>query len=144
MAEKYTGPIKIPAAPRKGEVITADFLQGIAGALTGTTAPSRGVPAPTSAKQAEIHGDIDGVGDVFEYYEESRETEEVRVENPSDSSQYVIVENVLKVTMRASDGKLLILNFANDAGEVTTGTSPPDAETGGGGGGSTGSYVQCN
>jgi hypothetical protein len=49
--------------------------------------------------------------------EVSRETSNVRVENPSDASQFVVVERIDKMTMTDSfSGETIVLAFNNPAG----------------------------
>ena len=55
--------------------------------------------------------------EVLQYNEIDRETENVRVENPNDSSQYVIVQRILKILFQGPDGRyyLYILNPPSSA-----------------------------
>jgi hypothetical protein len=50
---------------------------------------------------------------VIDWFEVSRETSDVRVENPDDSDQYVIVQRVEKITFQTPKGELIRLNFNN-------------------------------
>jgi len=49
----------------------------------------------------------------FQYNEEWRSTSKVRVENPDDSEQYVMVERVESIIFRGQDNKRIQLNFVN-------------------------------
>ncbi|NEI52723.1 hypothetical protein GR217_34455 [Rhizobium leguminosarum] len=54
---------------------------------------------------------------VKDWFEISRETSDVRVENPDDSDQYVIVQRVEKITFQTPEGELIRLNFKNEEAE---------------------------
>ena len=51
---------------------------------------------------------------VKDWFELSRETSDVRVENPDDSEQYVIVQRVEKITFQTPEGERIRLNFKNE------------------------------
>lgn len=46
----------------------------------------------------------------------TRETSDVRVENPDDADQYVIVQRAEKVLFHTHEGEYIRLNFANEEG----------------------------
>jgi hypothetical protein len=54
---------------------------------------------------------------VIDWHELARTTSDVRVENPDDSEQYVIVQRVETITFQTPEGKRIRFNFKNeDAG----------------------------
>ena len=58
--------------------------------------------------------DLDDTGaiPVFSYQERGRSTSQVRVENPDDANQYVIVERADSISFEG-EGVILQLNFAH-------------------------------
>lgn len=57
--------------------------------------------------------------------ETSRETETVRVENPSDPSQYVMVERIKKITFKEKDPETVATYPKASSATVTQVTTPP-------------------
>ncbi len=56
---------------------------------------------------------------VLDWYEQERTISEVRVENPDDEDQYVIVERIETITFQTAEGRRVRLNFRNeDSGEA--------------------------
>jgi hypothetical protein len=55
---------------------------------------------------------------VKDWFELSRETSDVRVENPDDSDQYVIVQRVEKIIFQTPEGERIRLNFKNEEAEA--------------------------
>lgn len=53
---------------------------------------------------------------VKDWFEVNRTTSDVRVENPDDSDQYVIVQRCETVVFRTPEGELIRLNFQNGEG----------------------------
>ncbi|TBB28120.1 hypothetical protein ELH48_13630 [Rhizobium ruizarguesonis] len=51
---------------------------------------------------------------VIDWQELARTTSNVRVENPDDSDQYVIVQRVETITFQTPEGKRIRLNFKNE------------------------------
>ncbi|MBB2841263.1 UNVERIFIED_ORG: hypothetical protein GGE64_005045 [Rhizobium etli] len=52
---------------------------------------------------------------VIDWHELARTTSDVRVENPDDSEQYVIVQRVETITFQTPEGERIRLNFKNEA-----------------------------
>jgi hypothetical protein len=55
----------------------------------------------------------------FQYEETWRQVSKIKVANPDDADQYVMVERVEKIIFRGEDGRRIQLNFHNDPGEGT-------------------------
>jgi len=51
---------------------------------------------------------------VIDWHELARTTSDVRVENPDDSDQYVIVQRVETITFQTPEGKRIRFNFKNE------------------------------
>lgn len=94
--------------PRKGEAITALYLgnttdrirklEGVVGARSADPVPSD----PVNAQQTSSES----------WTETARTTTTVRIENPSDSSQFVDVERVVTITFDRGDGTTVVLNLS--------------------------------
>ena len=109
MARSGIQPVtKIERAPGKGQPIRASFLSSLRDAVAGGR---ESVPAPSGAGQALQVNDAP-VGEVW--FETSRDTETVRVENPEDSGQYVDVERMTRVTFAMPNGQTVTLVFSNE------------------------------
>lgn len=96
--------------PREDEIADlrwgkpADFLL-VAGGLLPVTEPEVTVIWPDNDEGAE---DDDEEEPVIEYDEVSRVEEEIRVENPDDADQYVIVARVTTMLLRRRDDQRLV------------------------------------
>lgn len=66
------------------------------------TQPSISVTWPDDGNQDDEPKEIH----IIEYDEVSRQTETIRVENPDDSEQYVMVKNVLRIIFQGRDDGL--------------------------------------
>lgn len=115
---------------KRGEPIRARYLSSMAEAINDTARKLARIgaqvdqqlrrsgqdgsnldPQQLAEPEARIADPEIGLSDGAIYVEAGRSVTTVRVENPSDSAQYVDVERIRTVTLVAADGKILQLQF---------------------------------
>ena len=99
--------------PERGRPITARYLQNTTrriaqlergGGAPKSTQPKGSAPESTETPVANIGNES--------WTETARTTTTVRIENPSDASQFVDVERVVTITFDRGDGTTVVLNLS--------------------------------
>lgn len=103
--------IRAPRIRRK-QPITAAYLNTLADRIDDLGAGAR-APQGLPSDDLQLNGEPVNLGVVVILKEIFRETDEVRVENPEDSEQYVIVERIKTAVFQDQTGRAYIMELSN-------------------------------